>query len=78
VNDPLATRANPGGQAVFLFGAIAMRRGGVTRALRQRMRLCAYAGIEVRLLLSGHSHHEDDDKAAIWQAWGMPESVQVR
>src|SRR5262245_59967011 len=55
-----------------------MRRGGVTRALLQRMRLYADTGIRVRLLLTGHSHDEDGEKATIWQAWGLPESVEVR
>ena len=78
MNEAASTRAITGGEAVFLFGAIAMRRGGVTRALLRRMRLYADAGVTVRLLLTGHSHHEDDQKAALWQAWGLPESIQVR
>ena len=78
MDDPAFTRAIPGGEAVFLFGAIAVRRGGVTRALLQRMRLYADTGIRVRLLLTGHSHDEDAEKAAIWRAWGLPESIEVR
>jgi glycosyltransferase involved in cell wall biosynthesis len=78
VNDAAFTRAIPGGEAVFLFGGIAMRRGGVTRAFLRRMRLYVDAGIKVRLLLTGHSHREDDERAAIWRAWGLPESIEVR
>jgi glycosyltransferase involved in cell wall biosynthesis len=78
VSDAEFTRAIPGGEAIFLFGGIAMRRGGVTRALLRRMRLYADARIKVRLLLTGHSHREDDERAAIWRAWGLPESIEVR
>jgi poly(glycerol-phosphate) alpha-glucosyltransferase len=42
------------------------------------MRLYADAGIKVRLLLTGHLHHEDDERAAIWRAWSLPESIDVR
>lgn len=65
-------------EAVFVFGTIAMERGGVTRTIFARMRLYAAAGVRVRLLLIAHGPQEDEEEAALRQAWGLPDSVEVR
>ncbi|MGH3516724.1 MAG: glycosyltransferase [Haloechinothrix sp.] len=72
------TRAQAAGEAVFVFGSIAMRRGGVTRTILNRMRLYAESGIKVRLLLTGHGPREDDEEAAIRKAWPLPDTVEIR
>jgi glycosyltransferase involved in cell wall biosynthesis len=65
-------------EAVFVFGSIAMERGGVTRTILARMRLYADSGIKVRLLLAAHASSEDAEEAAIRKAWGLPDSVEIR
>lgn len=72
------TTSPSAGEAVFVFGSIAMKRGGVTRTILARMRLYAQAGIRVRLLLVGHGFREDAEEAAIRKAWSLPDSVEIR
>lgn len=78
MDDTDFARASAAGEAVFIFGSIAMQRGGVTRAILSRMRLFSDAGIKVRLLLTGHHHHEVREEAEIRKAWAMPDSVEIR
>lgn len=78
MDQPGRPRTPPGREAVFVFGSIAMQRGGVTRTLLARMRLFADAGIKVRLLLTGHGTREDDEEASIRKAWSLPDSVEIR
>lgn len=65
-------------EAVFVFGSIAMKRGGVTRAILDRVRMFAAAGVTVKLLLTEYGSHEDDEETAIRAAWSLPDSVEVR
>jgi hypothetical protein len=66
------------GEAAFVFGSIAMRRGGATRTVLARVRLYAEAGIKVRLLLTGHGEWEDEEETAVRKAWRLPDSVEIR
>lgn len=63
---------------VFVFGSIAERRGGLTRAVLSRIRLFADAGMQVRLLLTEHRPHEDAEEAAVRRVWSLPDSVEIR
>ncbi|MGH3949716.1 MAG: glycosyltransferase [Pseudonocardiaceae bacterium] len=72
------TTSPPTGEVVFVFGSIAMKRGGVTRTILARMRLYAQSGIPVRLLLTGQGFREDAEEAAIRKAWSLPDSVEIR
>jgi glycosyltransferase involved in cell wall biosynthesis len=78
VDDTDLTQARAAGEAVFLFGSIAMQRGGLTRAILSRMRLYADAGITVRLLLTDHHFFEQREEADIRRAWSLPDSVEIR
>jgi glycosyltransferase involved in cell wall biosynthesis len=71
-------RARLAGEAVFLFGSLAMRRGGVTRAVLARMRLFSEAGIKVRVLLTDHRYDENRERADVRRAWRLPGSVEFR
>jgi glycosyltransferase involved in cell wall biosynthesis len=65
------------GVAVMLSTA-AMKRGGVTRAVLNRARLYAEAGIPVRVVLTWFSYHEDLEEAEIRRAWQLPDIVEFR
>jgi glycosyltransferase involved in cell wall biosynthesis len=71
-------RARATGEAVFLFGSLAMQRGGVTRAVLARIRLFAEAGIKVRVLLTSHRFDERREEADVRRAWRLPDSVEIR
>jgi poly(glycerol-phosphate) alpha-glucosyltransferase len=64
------------GEAVFVFGSVAMRRGGVTRAILERMRCYADAGIRVRVFLTKYGSNEEQEEAAVREAWSLPGSVE--
>jgi poly(glycerol-phosphate) alpha-glucosyltransferase len=66
------------GEAVFLYGTVAVERGGVTRAILSRMRLLAEQGVKVRLLLSAHRLREDGEEADLRRIWQLPPSVEFR
>jgi glycosyltransferase involved in cell wall biosynthesis len=78
VKDTDFDRTRTAGEVVFLFGSVAMQRGGVTRAILARARLYAHAGIKVRLLLTQHRYLEDREEIDVRRAWGLPDSVEIR
>ncbi len=78
MSDAELRRARVAGEAVFLFGSLAMQRGGVTRAVLSRIRLYAEAGITVRVLLTHHRFGEDREEADIRRAWRLPSTVEIR
>ncbi|MGH8823986.1 MAG: glycosyltransferase [Jiangellaceae bacterium] len=71
-------RSSGAGEAVFLFGSVAVERGGVTRAVLSRMRMLAERGVKVRLLLSAHRLREDVEEAQLRRIWHLPRSVEFR
>lgn len=75
-SDLAAARAT--GEAVFVFRSVAIKRGGVTRAVLARMRLYAHAGVKVRLLLTGNVAREDYVEQEIRKRWELPDSVEFR
>ena len=78
MNDANLDPARVAGVAVFVFGSIAMKRGGLTRAILSRIRLYAQAGINVRLLLTEPRISELREEADIRKAWSLPDSVEIR
>ena len=78
VNETSFDRVRSAGEAVFLFGSVALQRGGVTRAILARARLYAEAGIKVRVLLTQHRYLEDREEADVRRAWSLPDSVEIR
>jgi glycosyltransferase involved in cell wall biosynthesis len=66
------------GGVVVLLSSITMRRGGVTRAVLNRVRLYADHGIPVRIVITAFRFDEDREAADIRKAWGFPESVEFR
>jgi glycosyltransferase involved in cell wall biosynthesis len=78
VKDTDIDRARAAGEVNFLFGSIAMQRGGVTRAILSRAGMYAQAGVKVRLLLTQHRYLEDREEVDIRRAWELPESVEIR
>lgn len=61
-----------GAEAVFVFRSLAVKRGGVTRAMLARARLYAGAGIPVKLLITGNVAHEDEVEAQLRELWDLP------
>jgi glycosyltransferase involved in cell wall biosynthesis len=70
-----AHSSKPG--VVFVFGTIAVQRGGVTRAVLSRAKLYAEADIPVQLLLTGFSHYEDWEASEIRRIWQIPASLEI-
>lgn len=62
----------------LVFGSIAVKRGGLTRAVLRRAKLYADAHIPVRVLLIGFSHHEDREAAEIRRIWELHDSLEIR
>ena len=78
VDDTELSRVRAAGVAVFVFGSVAMKRGGLTRAILDRIRLYAHTGITVRLLLTAPRSNELREEADIRKAWSIPDSVEIR
>src|SRR5699024_2212103 len=68
----------PGPQAYFLIRTVALRRGGLTRVMLDRLRLYAQQGIQVTLLLACHSPYEEIEERNIRAAWGLSSLVRFR
>jgi poly(glycerol-phosphate) alpha-glucosyltransferase len=75
--DPMNAHSSKPGVA-FVFGTIAVQRGGVTRAVLNRAKLYAEADVPVRLLLTGFSHYEDREASEIRRLWQLPDSLDIR
>ena len=78
VSENQLEHARAAGEAVFLFGSLAMQRGGVTRAVLDRIRLYAGTRIKVRVLLTHHRFDEYREEAEVRRAWRLPDSVEIR
>lgn len=67
------------GEAVFVFRSLALKRGGVTRAMLARAQMYAHAGIPVRLLLTGHGGREEHVERELRKKWDLStDRVQFR